>query len=240
MRRIIFANALIAFAISALPAAAQITPVPERTDWTAPAAAWWSHVQFLADDKLEGRRAGTPGYDKAVAYVEQQFQAIGLKPAGTQGYQQSVALVPTTVDAAKSSISLKNASGTTKFEGREVTLSPRVDSSDPVSAPLVFIGYGLRVPSKHLDDFAGTDLKGKVAVFYNAPPERLQGPAARLCPRARPAVEAAAGGGSGGRDQLHASTRGSRHAEHDGSSAAGSATATRPGTAAGVCRSGPG
>jgi hypothetical protein len=126
---------------------------------------------------LEGRKAGTPGYDKAVAYVEEQFHAIGLKPAGTQGYQQPVALVPTTVDTAKSSISLKNASGTVTFAlGREMTLSPHVDGSAPVSAPVVFIGYGLRVPSKHVDDFAGSDLKGKVVVYYGAAPDRLQGP----------------------------------------------------------------
>ena len=52
--------------------------------------AWWAHVQFLADDKLEGRNVGTPGYEKAVEYVEGQFRAIGLKPAGTQGFRQPV------------------------------------------------------------------------------------------------------------------------------------------------------
>ncbi len=177
MRRTGFAAVLIALATLGLHADSQITPVPERTDWTAPAAAWWSHVQFLADDKLEGRRAGTPGYDKAVAYVEQQFKAIGLAPAGTQGYQQPVALVPTTVDTAKSSVSLKKPSGTTTFQlGREMNLSPHVDGTGPVSAPLVFIGYGLRVSAKHIDDFAGSDLKGKIVVYYGAAPDRLQGP----------------------------------------------------------------
>ena len=168
--------ALLLTSFLALHAAAQITPVPERTDWTAPATAWWSHVQFLADDKLEGRKAGTPGYEKAVAYVEEQFKAIGLKPAGTQGYQQPIALVPTTVDMSKSSISLKNAAGTTPFApGREMSLSPHVEGNAPVSAPMVFMGYGLRIPAKHIDDLAGTDLKGKIVVFYNAAPEHLQG-----------------------------------------------------------------
>ena len=31
---------------------------------------WWSHIQFLADDALEGRNVGTPGFEKAAAYVE--------------------------------------------------------------------------------------------------------------------------------------------------------------------------
>lgn len=178
MRRMRLLTAAALLALSAtLSVAAQIKPVPERTDWDAPAAAWWSHVQFLADDKLEGRKAGTPGYDKAVAYVEEQFKAIGLKPAGSRGYQQPVQLVPTKVDEAKSSFTVKGANSSMTFDfGKEVTLSPHVDGSAPVSAPLVFIGYGLRVPQKHIDDLAGVDLKGKVVVFYNAPPEKLLGP----------------------------------------------------------------
>lgn len=179
MRRLRLSSAALLLSLTFASAAlhAQITPVPERTSWDAPAAAWWSHVQFLADDKLEGRKTGTPGYEKAVAYVEQQFKVMGLKPAGTQGFQQPIAFVPTTLDAVHSSIALKNASGVVKFDlGREMNLSPHVDGNAPVSAPLVFIGYGLRIPRKHMDDLAGTDLKGKIAVFYNAAPEHLQGP----------------------------------------------------------------
>ncbi|MGI4855235.1 MAG: M28 family peptidase, partial [Janthinobacterium lividum] len=179
MRRLRHVSAAVLLTLSTTSPAvqAQITPVPERTDWTAPAAAWWSHVQYLADDKLEGRKTGTPGYEKALAYVEDQFKGIGLKPAGTQGYQQPIAFVPTTLDVVHSSIALKNAAGITKLDlGKDMTLSPHVDGGAPVSAPLVFIGYGLRIPRKHMDDLAGVDLKGKIAVFYNAAPEKLQGP----------------------------------------------------------------
>ena len=51
---------------------------------------WWSHVEFLADDALEGRNVGTPGFEKAAAYVEGQFKDdraeaggdVRLPPAG--------------------------------------------------------------------------------------------------------------------------------------------------------------
>ncbi|HUQ97616.1 MAG TPA: M20/M25/M40 family metallo-hydrolase [Chitinophagaceae bacterium] len=46
------------------------------------------HVQYLADDKLEGRRTGTKGEALAVAYISQQFKTIGLAPKGTEGYSQ--------------------------------------------------------------------------------------------------------------------------------------------------------
>ena len=52
--------------------------------------AWWAHVQFLADDKLEGRNVGTPGFEKAAVYVTEQFKNVGLQPAGVNGYAQPV------------------------------------------------------------------------------------------------------------------------------------------------------
>jgi aminopeptidase YwaD len=46
------------------------------------------HVQYLADDKLEGRRTGSAGEKLASDYIQQQFLAIGLTPKGTAGYLQ--------------------------------------------------------------------------------------------------------------------------------------------------------
>src|SRR5476649_2294691 len=73
-------------------AAAVAGAAAQSTDLASEGKSWWAHVQFLADDKLEGRNVGTPAYDKAVEYVESQFQTIGLKPAGTTGFRQSVKL----------------------------------------------------------------------------------------------------------------------------------------------------
>ena len=48
-----------------------------------------AHIQYLADDKLEGRRTGTPGEELAMNYIISQFKAIGLIPKGTEYYPQS-------------------------------------------------------------------------------------------------------------------------------------------------------
>lgn len=48
-----------------------------------------SHIHYLADDKLEGRRAGTKGEELAMDYISDQFKQIGLRPKGTEGYYQS-------------------------------------------------------------------------------------------------------------------------------------------------------
>ena len=48
------------------------------------------NVEYLASDKLEGRRTGTAGEKLAYEYIEKQFKKAGLKPAGDNGtYIQS-------------------------------------------------------------------------------------------------------------------------------------------------------
>ena len=160
---------------TALLLAAIVSPAqqPAGKDWTAAGNAWWSHVQYLADDKLEGRKTGTPGYELAAKYVETQFAAAGLKPAGSVGFRQDVDLLPLTLDTVNSIFEV----GAEKFAfGQDIILSPRVATYGQIDAPMVFVGYGLHVPRKHVDDLAGLDLKGKVVVFYNAAPINLQGP----------------------------------------------------------------
>jgi aminopeptidase YwaD len=48
-----------------------------------------SHIFYLADDKLEGRRAGTQGEKLAGEYISTQFRNIGIIPKGTDGYYQA-------------------------------------------------------------------------------------------------------------------------------------------------------
>jgi len=46
------------------------------------------HIQFLASDELEGRRAGTPGEQKAIHYIVEQYQGLSIQPMGTNGFIQ--------------------------------------------------------------------------------------------------------------------------------------------------------
>src|SRR5688572_13602829 len=47
-----------------------------------------AHIGYLANDKLEGRRAGTNGEKLAGEYISQKFQAAGLQPKGSEGFYQ--------------------------------------------------------------------------------------------------------------------------------------------------------
>ncbi len=81
--RFVTGAALAALSLAAPALSQNSTPVfsPDRVR---------AHVEFLADDLLEGRNAGTRGYDLAAKYVASQYQSLGLKPAGADGgwYQQ--------------------------------------------------------------------------------------------------------------------------------------------------------
>jgi hypothetical protein len=62
--------------------------------------------------------------------------------------------------------------------GSEATINLRGSGTGSVDAPMVFVGYGLRAHEQGIDDFAGVDLRGKVAVVLSGlAPQGMAGPA---------------------------------------------------------------
>lgn len=133
--------------------------------------SWWSHVSVLADDKMEGRGTGTPGLERAAAYVVQQLKNDGLQPAGTKGFYQPIGFRVRQLDETHSSLALKTGGKVESVVlGEEALLSKAVDLAPQVEAPLVFAGYGLRIPEIHYDDFSNLDAKGKIVVILSGSP----------------------------------------------------------------------
>lgn len=147
---------------------------------------WWRDVTTLSADDMEGRGAGTPGHERAATYVEGRLREIGLSPAGEKGsFRQAVAIEEQRVDAARSSVTLQAGGRTTPLVvGTDLIVSggggPRAGK---VGGSLVFVGYGLHLPALGHDDFAGLDLKGKIAVAIAGGPTGLPG-AAKAASRA--------------------------------------------------------
>ena len=137
---------------------------------------WWSHVAVLADDNMEGRNTGSPGHHRAAAYIAGKFKEAGLKPGGKHGYLQPVLLESRRIVEQSSSLELVRDGKTTKLTlGKEAFLSSRVNQAPKVEAELVFVGYGIQLPEANCDDFAGLDLKGKIAVYLSATPPGISG-----------------------------------------------------------------
>ena len=150
-------------------AAAQGGKVPVFT-----ADAVMAHVKVLASDQFEGRAPGTKGEDLTVAYIADQFRAVGLKPGAADGtYMQKVPMVGITADPATSLVFRKgDAVQTLAFKDDVVAWTKRVQERVSLDATdVVFVGYGIEAPEFQWDDYKGIDLAGKtVIMLVNDPP----------------------------------------------------------------------
>jgi len=163
--------------ICAVAAVCVVVRAQNVADWEARGKRWWAHVEFLADDKLQGRDTGSAGFEKAAGYVADQFDKAGLEAAGVKGYRQPVEFVAAQLDEDNSSLELvRDGKADPVMFGESGFLTVNQDTARTVDAAAVFVGYGLAVPELHYDDFAGLDLKGKIAVYISGGPADMAGP----------------------------------------------------------------
>ncbi|HXN98514.1 MAG TPA: hypothetical protein VN881_05535, partial [Candidatus Acidoferrales bacterium] len=128
---------------------------------------WWGYVKVLADDNMEGRETGSDGLRRAEAYIVEQLKMNGLEPAGSDGFYQPVKFESREIIEKDSSAALERDGKSEPLTlGEDVYFGTRADLAPEVEAPLVFIGYGLKIPEQNYDDLAGLDLKGKVVVIF--------------------------------------------------------------------------
>lgn len=147
------------------------------TSAQGPAARWWAHVSFLADDRMKGRETGSPEHREAAEYIARHFREAGLEPGGTNGYFQPVPFKSRKIVEDKSSLAIVRGGRPVPIVlGDEATFSMRIEPSPHVDAPLVFAGYGLQVPEATHDDLAGLDLRGKVVLLVTGGPSSIPGP----------------------------------------------------------------
>jgi Zn-dependent M28 family amino/carboxypeptidase len=149
----------------------------QSPDWQALGKLWWSHVQFLADDSLEGRGTGSQGFEKAANYMAEQFRAAGLEPAGVDGYRQPMDFQVVQIDETRCSLDLLGGGKVQPLKlGDDAVLGVSSHAAENVEAEAVFVGYGLTVPESHYDDLAGQEVKGKIVVFVTGGPADMPGP----------------------------------------------------------------
>ena len=143
-----------------------------------------AHIEVLADDALEGREAGTRGYDSAALYVANEFDYLGLTPLGDDGdWYQEVPFMQTQLDIDSARVELSGQDEALSLTIRDDFImsggyGPASNTGpfeQSVTAPLVFVGYGIQSPDNNMDDFAGIDLNGKIAVMLSGAPASFAG-----------------------------------------------------------------
>ncbi|MFN8060433.1 MAG: M28 family peptidase [Vicinamibacterales bacterium] len=136
------------------------------------------HMMVLADDKLDGRGLGSPEYDQALQYVQNEVASYGLTPAGeARGFRQRVPLRNSVVVEKTSSMTVQVSTGRkTLTYGKDYLLSadPLRDEVAIDDVPVVFVGFGVSAPALGYDDYrAGVDVTGKVVAFLSGAPAML-------------------------------------------------------------------
>jgi len=171
-KHLVCAALALALALPAGAAQASADP-PEAAMESIRPEAIRAHMNFLADDLLEGRGTDSRGYEIAAKYMATEFESMGLTPAGDAGtYLQNVPLRSVRPDEPNTTLSLIR-------NGKPETLVFRKDflaQGDParketsVEAPVVYVGFGVTAPEQNYDDYKGIDAKGKiVAMVLEAP-----------------------------------------------------------------------
>lgn len=158
-------------------------------------------LTYIASDLLEGRETATRGYALAAEYAASLLKMWGVKPAGdmpmTMGgfrmgggraqapqpprertYFQDFAMKETT--DAQSDITIEvNKAGALKsrtfhggldYQGGMGGMGGGAEGT--VTAPVVFVGYGLSEPAVGLDELKGMNLKGKIVLVLSDAPGR--------------------------------------------------------------------
>ncbi|HEY2431855.1 MAG TPA: M28 family peptidase [Vicinamibacterales bacterium] len=131
------------------------------------------HIKTLSADDMEGRAPGSKGEDKAVAYIESQFKAIGLQPGNPDGtYIQKVPLVGITgVDRQPLTFTKGSRRVEVKWKDDVVAWSRHMAPLASVQdSDVIFAGYGVDAPEYNWNDFKNVDVKGKtIVVLVNDP-----------------------------------------------------------------------
>ncbi|HZH33125.1 MAG TPA: M20/M25/M40 family metallo-hydrolase [Pyrinomonadaceae bacterium] len=168
-----------------------------------------AHVAYLASDKLEGRRTGTPGAIAAAQYIAQEFARYGLGggvhwPAGTKermnaymqkfpyvsgvelGKANAMTFTPRAGEASPAARAQgETATGAQGETPAGTTAAASLDlrigedwmpltwsaSARVESAPVTYVGYGITAAEAGHDDYAGVDVRGRIALAFAGTPD---------------------------------------------------------------------
>lgn len=140
------------------------------------------HVEFLADDSLEGRMTGSDGSKHAAEYIVEQFTKFNLQPAGEKGgYLQSFQFTAgRKVIPNENQFTIIQTSGDSvesfEYNVNEDFLPLSFSRNGVVEGEVVFVGYGLTVPGElgvGYDSYAGIDVKDKIVIALRYVPEGI-------------------------------------------------------------------
>ena len=129
-------------------------------------------IQILASDEFEGRAPASPGEEKTVAFLTDEFQKMGLEPGNGDSWYQDVPLVSITADPDMA-LSVRSGGQVKQYsygDGFIAWTTRVVEGVDLGDSEMVFVGYGIVAPEYGWNDYEGIDVTGKtVVILVNDP-----------------------------------------------------------------------
>ena len=124
------------------------------------------HLTLIASAEFEGRETGTEGQRKAAAYIEQEFENMGLKSAGSlSGYQQYYPLYQDSMKEARLILNGKEA-----LYGKDFIIPLNLNESGKFRGrEFVFAGYGIE--DSLYNDYKSLYVKGKIVIIFLGEPK---------------------------------------------------------------------
>ncbi|HVF27286.1 MAG TPA: M20/M25/M40 family metallo-hydrolase, partial [Pyrinomonadaceae bacterium] len=149
------------------------------------------HVTYLASGKLDGRRTGTPGAELAAGYIAAEFERLGLRSGantGTRGggvnakasaYMQPFPYVVGVELGKNNAMNFFSLAGGATTNAASLDLRLREDwmplgwstNGRAEKLPVTFVGYGISAADLNHDDYAGMDVRGRVALALAGTPD---------------------------------------------------------------------
>lgn len=136
-------------------------------------------VEILSSDDFEGRFPASPGEEKTIAFLKEEFEKVGLKPGNGDSFFQEVPLVEITATPLGHLIVTGGAEPLAfGFEDDFVGVTLRVQEKVSVDdSDMIFVGYGIVAPEYQWNDYEGIDAEGKtVVMLVNDPGFATQDP----------------------------------------------------------------
>jgi hypothetical protein len=132
-------------------------------------------VSTLASENFEGRLTGSEGSQKAADYIISELERIGANPVpGADRYLLPFQFTAGVADGgSRLTVTLPHGEAKT-WDDRDSVQALSFSDTGTVSGPLVFAGYGLKVPETDgfsYDSYATLDVKDKIVLVLRYFPE---------------------------------------------------------------------
>lgn len=126
-----------------------------------------THVPILASDEFAGRAPATPGEEKTINYLREQFAATGARPGYNNSWFQDVPVTQITVSPDTALNITGNGADLALQYGEQMMAATQrqVEQTGIADSDLVFVGYGIVAPEYDWNDYTGIDVTGKTVVM---------------------------------------------------------------------------